>query len=177
LDELIILLKEIQKVINNGPRNINFLEFQKVSFITDKTIGSVDFLQFEYDILSFDKIIEFDVNFVIKFVAKISTNGFDILEIYKEEELEEKYKNKEESYLSKIKLMSMQMSILEQNLKGERCAIQRYQEIADFTAGKDHSTHQMAVQILNEELEHENDIEDWINDITRMKEEWKKIRM
>lgn len=67
--------------------------------------------------------------------------------------------------------------ILEQNLKGERCAIQRYQEIADFTAGKDHSTHQMAVQILNEELEHENDIEDWINDITRMKEEWKKIRM
>ena len=47
----------------------------------------------------------------------------------------------------------------EQNLKGERCAIQRYQEIADFTAGKDHSTHQMAVQILNEELEHENDIE------------------
>jgi hypothetical protein len=90
-----LFLKEIQKVINNGPRNINFLEFQKLGFITDKTIGSVDFLQFEYDILSFDKIIEFDGNFVIKFVAKISTNGFDILEIYKEEELEEKYKNKE----------------------------------------------------------------------------------
>ncbi len=29
----------------------------------------------------------------------------------------------------------------------------------------------------NEELQHENDIEDWINDIARMKEEWKKIRM
>ena len=67
--------------------------------------------------------------------------------------------------------------ILEQNLKGERCAIQRYQEIADFTAGKDHSTHQMAVQILNEELEHENDSEDWINDIQRMKEEFRKIRL
>ena len=52
--------------------------------------------------------------------------------------------------------------VLEQNLKGERCAIKRYQEIADFTNGKDHSTHQMAVQILNEEIEHENDIEDWI---------------
>jgi len=35
----------------------------------------------------------------------------------------------------------------------------------------------MAVQILNEELEHENDIEDWINDIARMKEEWKKIKI
>lgn len=90
-----LFLKEIKKVINNGPRNINFLEFQTVGFITDKTIGSVDFLKFEYDILSFDKIIEFDGNFVIKFVAKILINGLDILEIYKEEELEEKYKNKE----------------------------------------------------------------------------------
>jgi len=67
--------------------------------------------------------------------------------------------------------------ILEQNLKGERCAIQRYQEIADFTNGKDHSTHQMAVTILNEELEHENDIEDWLADIQRMKDEFKKLRL
>ncbi len=66
--------------------------------------------------------------------------------------------------------------ILEQNLKGERCAIQRYQEIADYTEGKDFSTHQIAVQILNDELEHENDIEDWLTDLNRMKEEWKKIR-
>jgi len=68
-------------------------------------------------------------------------------------------------------------AILKQNLTGERCAIKRYQEIADFTAGKDHSTHQMAVQILNDELEHEDDIEAWIADLDRMKEEWKKIRM
>jgi len=67
--------------------------------------------------------------------------------------------------------------ILEQNLKGERCAIQRYQEIADFTNGKDHATHQMAVTILNEEVEHENDIEDWLTDILRMKEEFKKMRL
>lgn len=67
--------------------------------------------------------------------------------------------------------------ILEQNLKGERCAIQRYEEIADFTAGKDHATHQMAVQILNDELEHEDDIEAWLTDLNRMKEEWRKIRM
>lgn len=68
-------------------------------------------------------------------------------------------------------------AILEQNLKGERCAIKRYQEIADFTAGKDHSTHQMAVQILNDELEHEDDIEAWIADLDRMKEQWKKLRL
>ena len=66
--------------------------------------------------------------------------------------------------------------VLEQNLKGERCAIQRYKEIADFTSGKDHTTHQMATTILNEELEHEQDIEDRLNDLKRMKDDLKKIR-
>jgi len=35
----------------------------------------------------------------------------------------------------------------------------------------------MAVTILNEELEHENDIEDWLTDLQRMKEEFRKIRI
>ncbi|HPD34205.1 MAG TPA: ferritin-like domain-containing protein [Candidatus Kapabacteria bacterium] len=68
-------------------------------------------------------------------------------------------------------------TILNQNLRGERCAIQRYKEIADFTVGKDHSTYQSAVQILNEELEHENDIEDWLKDIQRMKDDLKKLKL
>ncbi len=67
--------------------------------------------------------------------------------------------------------------ILEQNLRGERCAIKRYEEIANYTVGKDHATYQMAVTILEDELEHEHDIEDWIRDLARMKEDWKKIRM
>jgi bacterioferritin len=67
--------------------------------------------------------------------------------------------------------------ILQQNLKGERCAIQRYKEIADFTNGSDHTTHQMATTILNEELEHEQDIEDWLNDIRRLKDDIKRIRL
>ncbi|MFA6831657.1 MAG: ferritin-like domain-containing protein [Bacteroidaceae bacterium] len=66
--------------------------------------------------------------------------------------------------------------ILEQNLKGERCAIERFQDLADFTNGKDHATYQMAVQILNEELEHENDLEDWLKDLARMKSDLAKIR-
>jgi bacterioferritin len=66
--------------------------------------------------------------------------------------------------------------ILDQNLKGERCAIERYKSIADFTGAKDHSTYQMAVTILNEELEHEQDIEDWMADLERMKEDIHKLR-
>lgn len=68
-------------------------------------------------------------------------------------------------------------TILNQNLTGERCAIQRYIEIADFTNGKDHTTHQMATTILGEELEHEQDIEDWLKDIQRLKDDIKKIRL
>ncbi|MDR1459811.1 MAG: ferritin [Bacteroidales bacterium] len=67
--------------------------------------------------------------------------------------------------------------ILEQNLRGERCAIKRYEELANFTVGHDHATYQMAVGILQDELEHEHDIEDWIKDLARMKEDWKKIRI
>jgi len=67
--------------------------------------------------------------------------------------------------------------ILDQNLKGERCAIKRYQDIAEFTYGKDHITHQIATNILNDELEHEEDIESWIADLDRMKDDFKKLRM
>jgi len=67
--------------------------------------------------------------------------------------------------------------VLSQNLRGERCAIQRYKEIADFANGKDHTTHQMAVTILNEETEHEQDIEEFLADLERMKADLRKIRL
>jgi len=67
--------------------------------------------------------------------------------------------------------------VLEQNLKGERCAIQRYEDIAEYTDGKDYSTYQMATQILNDELEHEHDIEDFLADLHRLKEDIRKLRL
>lgn len=68
-------------------------------------------------------------------------------------------------------------TILKQNPDGERCAIKRYQEIADYTKGKDRSTYQMAINILNDEFEHEQEFEDWLNDIDILREDIKKIRM
>lgn len=67
--------------------------------------------------------------------------------------------------------------VLNQNLKGERCAIKRYEEIAEFTEGKDFATYQMAISILNDELEHEHDIEDYLRDIERLKEDIRGIRL
>lgn len=68
-------------------------------------------------------------------------------------------------------------AILNQNLTGERCAIQRYEEIAEYTNGKDLATYQMAITILNDELEHEHDIEGFLRDIERLREDIRKIRL
>lgn len=60
------------------------------------------------------------------------------------------------------------VAILKDNLSGERCAIERYKEIADYTFGKDHTTYKIATSILEDELEHEQEIEDWLTDIQQM---------
>ncbi len=67
-------------------------------------------------------------------------------------------------------------AILEQNLRGERCAIEHYKALADYTNGKDYTTHQIATQILSDELEHEKDIADFLTDIERMRKDLAKMK-
>ncbi len=57
------------------------------------------------------------------------------------------------------------MNLLEQNLIAERCAVARYQKICEMTFGKDFETFRMAEKILKEELEHEQEIGDFKEDI------------
>ena len=88
-----LFINEIKKAIKN-PRFSDSLDIEKVIFITDKAIGVDDGLEYEYQIEKFDKIIEFNGSYVIKFVAKPIINGDNIFEKYKLAELEERYKNK-----------------------------------------------------------------------------------
>jgi ferritin-like protein len=46
-------------------------------------------------------------------------------------------------------------AMLEVLLKAEQCAVRGYTNICNLTAGKDHRTHDLALAILNEEIEHE----------------------
>lgn len=58
------------------------------------------------------------------------------------------------------------LTLLEQNLEAERCAIGRYQQICDLCmGGKDIDTFHVSRHILKEEIEHEQEIEDYIADI------------
>jgi hypothetical protein len=90
-----IFLNQIKKLVNSELKNINFLNFNEVSFVTNNTLGAQDFLLFTYGDITFNKIIEFDGNYVIKFNSKIIKNGEDILINYIDSELEKKYNNKE----------------------------------------------------------------------------------
>lgn len=55
--------------------------------------------------------------------------------------------------------------LLLQNTDSERCAILRYQEIASFTNGKDFTTCDLAKKILADEEAHEQELQDFLNDV------------
>ena len=46
--------------------------------------------------------------------------------------------------------------ILKVLVEAERCAVRQYTKICNITAGKDHRTYDLALAILNEEIEHES---------------------
>jgi hypothetical protein len=89
-----LLISEIKKAMVN-PFAITLLEISEVEFITYKTLGSDDFMKYSYKIDSFDKIIEYDGHYVIKFNASVLVDGEDTLEKYRQVELDKKYENKE----------------------------------------------------------------------------------
>lgn len=59
--------------------------------------------------------------------------------------------------------------LLDQNLKGERCAICVYNKILDYVRGKDMITGHIIRHIMQDEVEHEQDLEDIQKDIENFK--------
>ena len=59
-------------------------------------------------------------------------------------------------------------ALLEQNIKGEQCAIVQYKKIIDYTRDKDPVTYDIALRILEDEIEHEEDLENIKEDIEVM---------
>ena len=50
-------------------------------------------------------------------------------------------------------------AILQQNIKGEQCAIAVYHKLLEFVKGKDDITYHLVLEILKDEVEHEDDLE------------------
>ena len=60
--------------------------------------------------------------------------------------------------------------LLEQNIKGEQCAIEAYQQLVELTRDADPVTYEMALSIMADEIEHEEDLQALAEDIQLMKE-------
>ena len=58
--------------------------------------------------------------------------------------------------------------ILDQNISGEQCAISVYKELMDTTKDKDMVTYNMALSILEQEVEHEEDLQSLREDLDLM---------
>jgi len=54
--------------------------------------------------------------------------------------------------------------LLEQNIKGEQCAIGVYKRLLDITRDKDPITYNMVLTILTQEIEHEEDLQALLED-------------
>ncbi len=59
-------------------------------------------------------------------------------------------------------------TVLEQNVKGERCAIGIYNKLLETTKDKDPITYHMIVKILEDEVEHEDDLQTLLEDIEKI---------
>jgi len=89
-----LFISEINKIINDDIKS-SMLNFESVNFITYKTLGADDFLEYEYTNITFDKIVEYNGYYIIKFISKIKIDGNNILENYRVDELDKKYNKKE----------------------------------------------------------------------------------
>lgn len=59
-------------------------------------------------------------------------------------------------------------TLLEQNIKGEQCAIGVYKRLMDITRDKDPVTYNMVLTILQQEIEHEEDLQALLEDYELM---------
>jgi bacterioferritin len=58
--------------------------------------------------------------------------------------------------------------IVEQNIKGEQCAITVYNKLAEITRDRDIITYNTAISILQDEVEHEEDLQALLEDFEDM---------
>lgn len=86
-------VREIENVRDKQIRS-DVLDFDSLSFITSNAYGMDDLVKFEISGFKFDKIIEYDGNYIIRYYANIEEK-YDMMDDYYNKEMDEKYKRKE----------------------------------------------------------------------------------
>ncbi len=62
-------------------------------------------------------------------------------------------------------------AVLEENIKGEKCAIESYNNILKFVGDKDAVTYDIILSILQDEVKHEEDLVKLLQDLNALEQE------
>jgi len=89
-----LFIGEVKKGMTN-PELCNMLQIDEIGFISLNTLGANNHCEYHYINVKFDKIVEFNGFYVIKFKATVLVNGENTLAKYMQKELETKYQKKE----------------------------------------------------------------------------------
>ncbi len=65
-------------------------------------------------------------------------------------------------------------TVLEQNIRGEQCAISVYDNLMKVTKDVDPVTYNVALQIIEQEVEHEEDLQSLLEDLKMMVQRYSK---
>ena len=87
-------VREIENIRDKGIKS-DILDIQTVAFTTLHAYRLDDMIQFEFNDLSFEKVLEFDGDYILRFSADIVVNGEDMIKEFYNKEMAEKYANKE----------------------------------------------------------------------------------
>ena len=87
-------VREVENIRDNGVKS-DILDMQSVSFTTLHAYKLDDMIQFEFNNLSFEKVLEFDGDYILRFSADIVINGEDMIKQFYNKEMADKYANHE----------------------------------------------------------------------------------
>jgi hypothetical protein len=88
-------LSNVKNILSNPTKYNSIVDIDTISFVSNNTVGVPDFLEYEYKVIKLSNLVEFNEYYVFKFISEVTIEAKSIIEQFKNEELEEKYKNKE----------------------------------------------------------------------------------
>lgn len=84
-------IKEVERIISSGLRS-DIVEFNRLSFETYKAFKLDDMIRFEFGDMKFQKVFEYDGDYVFRFVSKIIDGGTDLTKEFYSERMAKKYR-------------------------------------------------------------------------------------
>ena len=91
-------VREIENIRDKGIKS-DILDINNISFTTFHAYLLTDMLEFEFDNLNFEKVLEYDGHYILRFNADIIKNGKDEIDEFYNKEMAERYANKEKKNL------------------------------------------------------------------------------